>query len=70
MLIEQGETLVIENNMADPRMIAIFLGVILLIIFAEYIIEMCICARTKSELYTMKRELLARRRNKRKELND
>jgi len=65
MLLEQGEKLVIENTMTDPRYIAIILGVILLIIFADYVIEMYICARTKQELYTMKRELLSRRRNNR-----
>ncbi len=65
MLLEQGEKLVIENTMTDPRYIAIILGVILIIIFADYVIEMYICARTKQELYTMKRELLSRRRNNR-----
>ncbi len=65
MLLEQGEKLVIENTMTDPRYIAIILGVILLIIFTDYVIEMYICARTKQELYTMKRELLSRRRNNR-----
>ena len=63
MLIEQTEKLVIENNMTDPRMLAILLGVILIIIFADYVIEMYICARSKSELYNMKREVLAKRRN-------
>ncbi|MBP3783877.1 MAG: hypothetical protein J6I68_11580 [Butyrivibrio sp.] len=65
MLLEQGEKLIIENTMTDPRYIAIILGVILLIIFADYVVEMYICARTKQELYQMKRELLSRRRNRR-----
>lgn len=63
MLIEQTEKLVIDNNMTDPRMLAILLGVILIIIFADYVVEMYICARSKSELYNMKREVLAKRRS-------
>lgn len=66
MLLEQGERLVIENTTTDPRILAILLGVILFIVFADYIIEMYICSRTKSELKTMKRELLERRKNKRR----
>lgn len=63
MLLEQTEKLVIDNNMTDPRMLALLLGVILIIIFADYVIEMYICARSKSELYNMKREVLAKRRS-------
>jgi len=63
MLLEQSEKLVIENTMTDPKFIAIMLSVILLIIFADYVIEMCICARTKQELLTMKRDLIARKKN-------
>lgn len=63
MLLEQGEKLVIENTSTNPRFIALILGIILLIIFADYVIEMYICARTKQELYALKEELFARRRN-------
>lgn len=63
MLLEQTEKLLIDNNMTDPRMLALLLGVILIIIFADYVIEMYICARSKSELYNMKREVLAKRRS-------